>query len=141
MALESAALLLESLASKGKRCRVHFVSDSQYLVKGITEWVHGWKRRGWRRKGGEVENLDLWQRLDSANQLHETTFQWVKGHAGHAKNEYVNDLAIESARTQSSSSGIVESGFLDWLRSGKNESQYATYDPDADFTRHETENR
>lgn len=112
MALRSAILPLRLLKHP---CRVRFTSDSQYLVKGITEWIHGWKKRGWKRKGGAIENLELWKELYRITDRHELSWHWVRGHAGHPKNEYANDLAIRAAKEQRSSGGLVESGFVDWL--------------------------
>lgn len=112
MALRSAIEVLRSLTH---RCRVHFVSDSQYLVKGITEWMPGWKARGWKRKAGPIENLELWQRLDTELQRHDMRARWVRGHAGHPENEYVDFLATRAAKEQSSSDGLIPSGFPDWL--------------------------
>ena len=112
MALRSAIEVLRSLRHP---CRVHFVSDSQYLVKGMTEWMPGWKARGWKRKGGAIENLELWQALVAAARKHDPQWLWVRGHKGHAKNEYANDLAVRAAKKQNSSGGLVESSFVDWL--------------------------
>ena len=115
MALRSAIEALRVIGRKGGRFRVLFTSDSQYLVKGMTEWVHGWMARGWRRKLGEIENLALWQELVSASEPHAVQWQWVKGHAGHPQNEYANDLAVTAAREQTSSEGARTSGFDSWL--------------------------
>lgn len=92
-----------------------FVSDSQYLVKGASEWMPGWKSRGWKRRAGPIENLDLWQKLDGILQQHDVTWHWVRGHDGHPRNEYVNDLAVQAATEQTRSDGLVASGFVDWL--------------------------
>jgi len=113
MALRSA---IEALGALTRPCRVEFVSDSQYLVKGMSEWVRGWKARGWKRKDGAIENLELWKQLDQAAQRHDVSWRWVRGHAGHPKNEYANHLATRAARTLDSSDGLVESGFEAWLR-------------------------
>ena len=113
MAITSAILSLGAL--KG-RCRVRFVSDSTYLVKGASEWMPGWKRRGWKRKGGPIENLDLWRRLDRMAAKHEIAWEWVKGHAGDPRNEYVNDLAQRAAKELSTADKAVPSGFEDWLK-------------------------
>lgn len=133
MALTGATAVLQVLGGKGVRMRVLMVSDSQYLVRGIREWVPAWRRRGWTRKGGPIENLALWQDLVGAAAAHDVQWTWVRGHAGHAKNEYANDLAIEAARTQQSPEGAVESGFLAWLEAGRKRKRYLDYDPDADF--------
>jgi ribonuclease HI len=95
MAIRSA---IESLRALKRACRVIFVSDSQYLVKGMGEWVPGWERRGWRRKGGPIKNLELWQTLDREAKRHVIDWQWVRGHAGHPKNEYANVLAVRAAK-------------------------------------------
>lgn len=82
------------------RARVH--TDSQYVQKGISEWIHGWKRRGWKTADRQpVKNADLWQALDAAAAGHEIEWLWVRGHAGHVENERVDALArkaIENGR-------------------------------------------
>lgn len=115
MALRSAIAALELLGTKGRRLTIEFVSDSQYLVKGMSEWVPDWRARGWRRKRGEIENLELWQELVAMAGRHDITWKWVRGHAGHPKNEYANFLAQRAAREQRDSGGLVESGFEQWL--------------------------
>jgi ribonuclease HI len=133
MALAGAAEALRILAARGARLSVLMVSDSQYLVKGMREWVPGWAARDWRRKTGPIENLELWKALVRAAELHDVQWTWVRGHRGHPKNEYANDLAVLAAREQRSSAGAVESGFLDWLAPRQAKGQFAGYDPDADF--------
>lgn len=113
MAITSGILGLENLK---RPCRVVFTTDSQYLVKGMQEWVHGWAKRGWKRKGGPIENLELWQRLCRAATRHEVRWRWVRGHAGHAKNEYANHLAVEAATRRRGLRGTQPSGFEEWLR-------------------------
>jgi ribonuclease HI len=115
MALRSAIEALNVISRKGGRFRVLFTSDSQYLVKGMTEWVYGWAGRGWRRKVGAIENLALWQELVDAATPHHVQWQWVRGHAGHPQNEYANDLAVQAAKEQTSSDGARTSGFDSWL--------------------------
>ena len=69
-------------------------TDSQYVLKGISEWIHGWKRNGWKTAGKDpVKNVDLWQRLDAAQAKHKVIWRWIKGHAGHAENERADELA------------------------------------------------
>ena len=114
-ALRSAIEALRVIGRKGGRFRVLFTSDSQYLVKGMSEWVHGWAKRGWRRTGGSIENLALWQELVDEAAVHRVQWQWVRGHAGHPQNEYANDLAVGAARAQSRSDGARTSGFDAWL--------------------------
>jgi ribonuclease HI len=133
MALASATVALELLAQKGTRLRVLIVSDSQYLVKGMREWVSGWAARGWRRKEGPIENLQLWQGLVAAARRHDVQWTWVRGHRGHPKNEYANDLAVLAAREQRTSDGIVESGFDGWLAGKQAKGSYPNYDADAEF--------
>ena len=113
MAIRSA---IEGLRGLTRPCRVRFVSDSQYLVKGMREWLPGWKARGWKRKAGSIENLELWQRLDREARRHEVAWEWVRGHAGHPENEYANDLAIRAAKQQDDSGGFRPSGFEEWLQ-------------------------
>lgn len=112
MALRGARELLELMR---RPCRVVFTSDSQYLVKGMTEWVHGWAKRGWKRKAGPIENVELWKELCRAAARHEIQWRWVRGHAGHPQNEYADELAVRAAKKQTSSGGLVESGFVEWL--------------------------
>jgi ribonuclease HI len=125
MALRSA---IEGIEALRRPCRIQFVSDSQYLVKGMREWLPAWKARGWKRKGGPIENLDLWKSLDQLADRHEVTWEWVRGHAGHPKNEYANDLAVGAARRQDASGGLVESGFETWLaREREERHRYVDY--------------
>ena len=90
-------------------CRVRLYSDSQYLRDGITKWINGWKRRGWRTADKQpVKNVDLWQRLDAASARHVVTWEWVRGHAGHPENERADALArtrIAEAAGSSDSAG------------------------------------
>ena len=115
MALRSAIEALRILSRKGRRLRVHFTSDSQYLVKGMSEWVRGWKARGWKRREGEIENLSLWKELDAVAQSHVVEWQWVRGHNKHPQNEYADHLATRAAREQSNSGGPVPSLYEEWL--------------------------
>jgi len=133
MALAGAIAALQLLAGKGRRLRVLVVSDSEYLIKGMREWVPGWVSRGWKRKGGAIENLELWQTLVRSATKHDVQWTWVRGHVGHAKNEYANDLAVGAATRQETSAGIVDSGFGEWLEQKRKGGQYADYDPDATF--------
>ena len=124
MALVSGILGLSALR---RPCDVVFTSDSQYLVRGMKEWVHGWKRRGWRRKGGPIENLDLWKRLVEAAARHRVEWRWVRGHADHPKNEYANHLAVETARAGRAEGGPVPSGFDAWLADQVDRGKYLDY--------------
>lgn len=134
MALAGAIAALQLLGGKGRRVRVLIVSDSEYLVRGMREWVPGWISRGWRRKAGPIENLELWQALVATAKLHEVSFSWVRGHAGHPKNEYANDLAVAAAREQRTSEGLVDSGFPEWLAGQRERGKYLDIDPDRSFT-------
>ena len=91
MELYAAISALEALK---RPCRVELHTDSQYVRQGITEWISGWKARGWRTAAkAPVKNDDLWKRLDSARARHEVSWRWVKGHAGHPLNERADELA------------------------------------------------
>lgn len=116
MALRSAIEALHILSRKGNRLRVTFTSDSQYLVKGMREWVPIWKARGWRRKEGAIENLSLWQQAYELSLAHDVDWQWVRGHNQHPQNEYADHLATRAAREQSSSAGPVPSLYEEWLQ-------------------------
>jgi ribonuclease HI len=84
----------EALEALKRPCTVELHTDSQYVKTGISEWLRVWKAKGWRTiTKGEVKNVDLWQRLDAANQRHTVTWKWVKGHAGHELNERADRLA------------------------------------------------
>ena len=86
--------VIEALASLKRNCDVTVHTDSQYVRKGITEWIHGWKRRGWRTADGKaVKNAELWQRLDALRDLHQVEWRWVRGHAGDPGNERADALA------------------------------------------------
>ena len=112
MAIRSA---IEGLVLLKRPCAVQFVSDSQYLVKGMNEWVRTWKAKGWTRKSGPPENLELWQELDRVAAKHQVKWIWVRGHAGHPRNEYANHLATKAAKELGNSPGLVDSGFVEWL--------------------------
>jgi len=89
--------VIEALNALKKPVRAVVYTDSQYVQKGISEWIHGWKRKGWRTAGGDpVKNVDLWQALDAAARVHEVEWKWVKGHAGHPENERVDRLARDA---------------------------------------------
>jgi len=89
---------IEGLASSTEPCIVELTTDSQYVRQGITQWIHGWKKKGWKTANKQpVKNVDLWQRLDLLNQQHQIEWRWVKGHSGHPENERVDDLARAAA--------------------------------------------
>ncbi len=87
---------LKALQSLPQPSHVHFYTDSEYLRRGITEWLPNWQARGWKRKGGALANVELWQALAQAIQRHQIDWHWVKGHAGHAENQRVDRLAREA---------------------------------------------
>jgi ribonuclease HI len=133
MALSGAIAALQLLGGIGRHSML-IVSDSEYLIKGIREWIPGWISRGWKRKAGPIENLELWQTLVRSAEKHDVQWTWVRGHVGHAKNEYANDLAVAAATNQATSTGMVDSEFPAWLAGKRSKGQYAGYDADATFT-------
>lgn len=93
MELMAAIKALESI-KPGYNGAIILWTDSTYVMKGITEWIHGWKKRGWKKSDKKpVINTDLWKQLDSINAQHKVTWKWVKGHAGDAGNERADELA------------------------------------------------
>ena len=93
MELMGAICALEALK---RPCEVEMHVDSQYVKDGITKWIHGWKKNGWKTADKKpVKNAELWQRLDDALKLHKVSWHWVKGHAGHDHNERADELARE----------------------------------------------
>lgn len=87
---------IQALKALKRSSQVVFFTDSEYLKKGITEWLSGWRARNWRRKGGALANADLWQALDGEIQRHQIEWHWVRGHAGNPGNERVDRLARRS---------------------------------------------
>lgn len=91
MELMAAIAALEALT---KPVEITIVTDSAYVKNGVTEWIHGWKRNGWKTASrAPVKNVELWQRLDAAQAQHKVIWRWIKGHAGHAENERADALA------------------------------------------------
>lgn len=85
---------IHALETLERPVRITVVTDSAYVKNGVTGWIHGWKRNGWKTASRQpVKNADLWQRLDTAQARHDVTWQWVKGHAGHPENEKADELA------------------------------------------------
>ena len=115
MALRSVIEALRAIGAKGGQFRVCFTTDSRYIVDGMTQWVHAWARNGWKRKTGAIENLELWRTALAACDGHAIQWRWVRGHVGHAQNEYANHLATRAAADQTASDGLVESCFDEWL--------------------------
>ena len=118
---------IEVLTSLTRRCRVYFVSDSQYLVNGINEWMPGWRKANWTRKTGPIKNLELWKSLDRHLRRHDLTAHWVRGHAGHPENEYADFLATRAAKEQTRSGGLIESAFERWLDDVREKGEYLNY--------------
>ncbi|TYB80019.1 ribonuclease HI [Maritimibacter fusiformis] len=91
MELMAAIMALETLE---RPASITIVTDSAYVKNGVTAWIHGWKRNGWKTASKKpVKNVELWQRLDEAQARHDVTWKWIKGHAGHAENERADELA------------------------------------------------
>jgi len=85
---------IQALEALKRPCKVEVHTDSQYVMKGISEWIRGWKVRGWKTADNKpVKNEDLWRRLDAARAKHDVAWNWVKGHAGHELNERADELA------------------------------------------------
>jgi ribonuclease HI len=133
MALAGAIAALEWIRRQRRNAHVRFVSDSEYLVKGMNEWLPGWEARGWRRKSGALENLELWQALAQVVKHHTVDWRWVRGHNEHVKNEYANFMAIRAAERQERSNGLIPSGFDTWLAQQRARSKYLDFDPDKEL--------
>jgi ribonuclease HI len=133
MALAGAIAALEWIRRQWQHARVIFISDSKYLVQGMTEWVPAWRARGWRRKTGAVENLELWQKLDQAAAAHDMKWEWVRGHADSAKNEYADFLARRAAEQQERSNGLVPSHLETWLKAEQAKGRFTDVDPDREI--------
>jgi len=132
MALAGAIAALEWVRRQWRQAEIVYVSDSEYLVKGMSEWVKDWEARGWKRKGGAIENLELWHKLVQAAAGHAIHWRWVRGHAGHPKNEYANALAQHAAERQERSNGLIPSGFDAWLAGQRARGAFVNYDPDGE---------
>jgi len=91
MELQAAIAALKALERPSE---ITVVTDSTYVKNGVTTWIHGWKRNGWKSASKKpVKNADLWQALDAAQERHQVTWEWIKGHAGHEENERADELA------------------------------------------------
>ncbi|HAD48513.1 MAG: ribonuclease HI [Idiomarina sp.] len=98
---------IEGLKALKRDCEVVITTDSQYVKQGIEQWMHGWKRNGWKTSAKKpVKNQDLWVKLDNELQRHKVRWDWVKGHSGHPQNERCDELAREAA----SGSSLQEDG-------------------------------
>ncbi|MBU2978990.1 ribonuclease HI [Alteromonas sp. C1M14] len=107
MELMAPSVALECLTEP---CQVDITTDSQYVKNGITQWIHNWRKNGWRTASKKaVKNADLWIRLDEAVKKHDVKWHWVKGHSGHPENERCDDLA----RTAASSPTLEDKGFTE----------------------------
>lgn len=85
---------IEALSALKRPCKVRLVTDSNYLVKGMKEWIHSWKKNGWKTSGKQpVKNAGLWRKLEEVSSTHHVKWEWIKGHAGHAENERADQLA------------------------------------------------
>jgi ribonuclease HI len=94
---------IEALSALKRPCRVELYTDSSYVRDGITRWIHGWLRNGWRTSGRKpVKNADLWEALVEAAARHQINWHWVKGHSGHSENDRVDALACAQADAQRS---------------------------------------
>jgi ribonuclease HI len=89
---------VQALQALNRPCQIDLYTDSEYLRRGISEWLPEWRRRGWRRKGGALANRELWQTLELAMQPHTIEWHWVKGHAGNRNNQRVDWLARQAMR-------------------------------------------
>ncbi|MCA1941439.1 MAG: ribonuclease HI [Caenispirillum bisanense] len=86
--------VIEGLNALTRPVTIDVYTDSRYVMDGITKWIHGWKKNGWKTADKKpVKNAELWQQLDEARRRHDVTFHWVKGHAGHPENERADELA------------------------------------------------
>jgi len=94
--------VIEGLSSLKRPTALEIVSDSSYVLNGLSSWMANWKKNGWRHKEKgkwvEVKNMELWQKLDQLQQIHQLTFTWIKGHAGHPENERCDRLAVNESR-------------------------------------------
>lgn len=100
-------VVLEGLPERRK---VSVTTDSQYVKQGIESWVHGWRKRGWKRAdGGPVKNVDLWKRLYDMTRYHDIEWHWVKGHSGDPDNELCDQMAQDAARNRAT---LVDDGFF-----------------------------
>lgn len=105
--------VIEGLKVLKRRTRVHVVTDSAYVKKGLTEWMPNWKRNNWRRRTSSgfkpVKNVELWQELDRLLAIHDTSFEQIKGHAGHPENERCDELAVQAYKNLKPSDSEIRS--------------------------------
>ncbi|MCW8108733.1 ribonuclease HI [Alteromonas ponticola] len=102
---------IKALESLSESCHITLTTDSQYVKNGINQWIHNWRKNGWKTKDRKpVKNADLWQQLDEAVNRHDIDWKWVKGHSGHPENERCDELAREAATANPTK---VDTGFAD----------------------------
>lgn len=95
---------IEGLRLLKEKCEVHITTDSEYVLKGITQWIVGWKKNNWKSASKQpVKNQDLWQELDEQVNRHQVKWTWTKGHADHPDNNRCDELAVKASKTQTSS--------------------------------------
>lgn len=95
---------IEGLRLLKEKCDVHITTDSEYVLKGITQWIVGWKKNNWKSASKQpVKNQDLWQELDEQVQRHQVKWTWTKGHADHPDNNRCDELAVKASKTQTNS--------------------------------------
>lgn len=95
---------IEGLRLLKEKCDVHITTDSEYVLKGITQWIAGWKKNNWKSASKQpVKNQDLWQELDEQVQRHQVKWTWTKGHADHPDNNRCDELAVKASKTQTNS--------------------------------------
>lgn len=91
--------VIEGLRAIKRPSRVEIYSDSQYVLKGLNEWMEGWKRKGWKTSAKKpVKNRELWETLDELRSVHDLTYHWIKGHNEHPENERCDEMAVEASR-------------------------------------------
>ena len=112
MEMMAAIMALKSLKKDGIRVLLH--SDSQYMIKAMTEWVEGWKARGWKKKDGVLKNVDLLKELDALSQRFRVTWRWVKGHSGNRGNEHVDLLTNRAMDAIQAGDDEIYEGRLEW---------------------------
>lgn len=112
--MELTAAIEGLTAIKVERAKVLVVTDSTYVRDGITQWIHNWKKNGWKTKDKKlVKNIDLWQRLDALLKRHQVRWEWVKGHNGHPENEIVDQMAVSAITAFFRSLGVHEETLFD----------------------------
>ena len=98
---------IQALAVLTRPCRVRLSTDSKYVMDGLTHWIHGWRKNGWRTADKKpVKNVELWQALFELTQKHRIEWEWVKGHAGHPENERADKLASDAAMAAGAGAGV-----------------------------------